>query len=641
MGNPGMMRTSGVQSLGFHAREGGRESSVQEDGVKRVLLFAFVLLWLPQGRVWAEEPVHFPDAKLKAVVEEHLWLSDPTPTDMLQLTSLHAAARGISNITGLEYATNLQTLVLRWNQIHDISALSGLDELEELDAHDNFIRDISALSGKSRLYKLILRYNQIADISALTDLASLQQLDLRANPLNEYACTLHIPQILANNPGIAFDYDACVTRRLSISSGTGGSVISPGEGEFTYENGASVRVEAIANSDFVFLGWVGTHSDSRNPAMVVMDQDHEIRATFANLVDPNWVDDPADDPDAGAGGDPNDRPMPPAGYSDILYVDADAPGDPGPGDPDVSDPLEDGSESHPFDRIQEALDAAALEGVYILVRPGTYSEDLDLLGKRLALVGIDPRASVPQPYPVLEGNGTGPVVRFVSGEDRSCLMQGFVITASSDGPAAAIVCRAASPTIAHCLIVGNRTSDANGAAVYCERSRALLTNCTIADNCGGSQGAGVYAMDSEITLSNSILWNNAPAELLVEGTGQVSIRYCDVAGGWFGTGNLDVDPLFARAGSWADSNDPNAVPGPPGSTALWVEGDYHLQSQAGRWNPDVGRWTQDPVTSFCIDAGDANRPAGDEPSPNGGLVNIGAYGGTIGASKSWLGGSTF
>jgi len=622
--------------------------------MKRVL-FAFVLLWLPQGRVRAEDPVHFPDAKLKAVVEEHLWLSDPTPTDMLQLTSLHAAARGISNITGLEYATNLQTLVLRWNQIYDISALSGLDELEELDAHDNFISDISALSGKSRLWKVILRYNKIEDISALTDLTSLQQLDLRANPLNEYACTLYIPQILANNPGLSFDYDPCVTRRLSVSSGTGGSVINPGEGEFTYDNGASVRVEAVADSDFVFLGWVGTHADSRNPATVVMDQDHEIRATFANLLDPNWVDDPADDPDPDPGDDPKDRPMPPAGYSEILYVDAAAVGDPGPGDPNVSDPLEDGSESHPFDRIQEALDAAALEGVYILVRSGTYPEDLDLLGKRVALVGIDPRASVPQPYPVLAGSGTGPAVRFVSGEDRSCLMQGFVITADSDSRGAAIMCRAASPTIANCLIVGSRTSDANGAAVYCENSRALLTNCTIADNRGGSRGAGMYAIDSEITLSNSILWNNAPLELLVEGTGRASIRHCDIAGGWFGTGNLDVDPLFARAGSWVSVNDPDVVPGSAGPATVWVEGDYHLQSQAGRWDPDAGRWdpdagrwdpdaggwVQDPMTSFCIDAGDVYRPVGDEPSPNGGLVNIGAYGGTVGASKSWLSKPTF
>src|SRR5262245_39371151 len=41
-----------------------------------------------------------------------------------------------------------------------------------------------------------------------------------------------------------------------------------------------------------------------------------------------------------------------------LYVDDDAPGDPGPDEPGVSDPMEDGTAAHPFDRIQEALDAA-------------------------------------------------------------------------------------------------------------------------------------------------------------------------------------------------------------------------------------------------------------------------------------------
>ena len=34
-----------------------------------------------------------------------------------------------------------------------------------------------------------------------------------------------------------------------------------------------------------------------------------------------------------------------------IYVDDDAPNDPGPGDPSVSDPLEDGTIAHPYDAI--------------------------------------------------------------------------------------------------------------------------------------------------------------------------------------------------------------------------------------------------------------------------------------------------
>jgi hypothetical protein len=94
-----------------------------------------------------------------------------------------------------------------------------------------------------------------------------------------------------------------------------------------------------------------------------------------------------------------------------------------------------------------------------------------------------------------------------------------------------------------------------------------------------------------------------------------SATYCDVHGGWAGQGNLDADPLFADANS----------------------GDYHLKSQAGRWDANEGRWTRDEVTSPCIDAGDPSSPIGEEPFPNGGIINMGADGGTAEASKSYFG----
>ncbi len=54
-----------------------------------------------------------------------------------------------------------------------------------------------------------------------------------------------------------------------------------------------------------------------------------------------------------------------------LYVDDDAPNDPGPGEPAVSDPVEDGTEARPFDDIQEAIDAAT-DGDTVLVAEGEY-----------------------------------------------------------------------------------------------------------------------------------------------------------------------------------------------------------------------------------------------------------------------------
>jgi hypothetical protein len=39
----------------------------------------------------------------------------------------------------------------------------------------------------------------------------------------------------------------------------------------------------------------------------------------------------------------------------------------------------------------------------------------------------------------------------------------------------------------------------------------------------------------------------------------------------------------------------------------------------------------------CIDAGDWSTPIGLEPFPNGGRINMGAYGGMAEASKSYFG----
>ncbi|HNS22910.1 MAG TPA: hypothetical protein PKH24_20595 [Sedimentisphaerales bacterium] len=87
------------------------------------------------------------------------------------------------------------------------------------------------------------------------------------------------------------------------------------------------------------------------------------------------------------------------------------------------------------------------------------------------------------------------------------------------------------------------------------------------------------------------------------------------------------DPLFANPGHWNSELAPTS----------WTDGDCHLKSQAGRWDPNTSSWVQDDVTSPCIDAGDPNDPIGDEPFPNGGRINIGAYGGTAEASKSYFG----
>jgi len=90
--------------------------------------------------------------------------------------------------------------------------------------------------------------------------------------------------------------------------------------------------------------------------------------------------------------------------------------------------------------------------------------------------------------------------------------------------------------------------------------------------------------------------------------GEVELLY---GGGLAGQDDVDtLKPLFAGAG------------------------DYHLVSERGRYWPAHDVWVLDKVSSPCIDAGDpAIEPSG-EPMPNGGAINMGAYGGTGYASMS-------
>ena len=129
----------------------------------------------------------------------------------------------------------------------------------------------------------------------------------------------------------------------------------------------------------------------------------------------------------------------------------------------------------------------------------------------------------------------------------------------------------------------------------------------------------------EIDLRNNIIVGNSGWGIRVSAEkskkkGLLTFKYNNVwnnaKGAYEGiapdANSISTDPLFA---------DPSA-------------GDFHLKSKAGRWSPKLRKWVQDDISSPCIDAGDPTSSFSDEPLPNGGRVNMGAYGNTAEASKS-------
>ena len=129
--------------------------------------------------------VSIPDPILAAAVRDALNLGANdavTQANILELTYLSINRGGnLSNLTGLEHATNLTFLSIWNNKVSDLSPLKDLTNLTGLAFQANAISDISALKDLTNLTSLELGHNEIIDVSPLAALTNLRWLTLGDN----------------------------------------------------------------------------------------------------------------------------------------------------------------------------------------------------------------------------------------------------------------------------------------------------------------------------------------------------------------------------------------------------------------------------------------------------------------------------
>ncbi len=285
----------------------------------------------------------------------------------------------------------------------------------------------------------------------------------------------------------------------------------------------------------------------------------------------------------------------------------------------------------------------------------------------------------------------------------SCVFRNNIADANGGG----VYSDTGSPTLTNCTFKGNAAEDGGG--IYNKSGIPVLTNCTFSGN-SARDGGGLYNCDGPIInctitgnlarelggglyscngpISNCIIWNNSAADQSDQLYQSYAITYSCVQDISSGQGCISFNPCFAVPGYW-DSNGTadNAI------DDFWVDGDYHLKSRAGRWDPLVcneldstcdtfinlldfavfagfwheegesipadldnsgvvdvfdlrllldnyltsylpGAWLTDLLTSPCIDAGDPNSDCIAELWPHDNRINMGAYGGTNQASMS-------
>ena len=185
----------GLQNLGLLVLESGNMKRDTWTSSFGDIVFAldFPERFTPPPVITKPEPlpgavVHIPDLNLRAAIAEELGKRPNaliTSEEMARLGRLDVQNRGIRELTGLQFATNLSWLHLRGNQISDLSPLAGLINLRELWLHDNPLLDISPVRGLTNLTHLEVDTNQLSDISPVRGLTNLTHLEFNRTQVSD------------------------------------------------------------------------------------------------------------------------------------------------------------------------------------------------------------------------------------------------------------------------------------------------------------------------------------------------------------------------------------------------------------------------------------------------------------------------
>lgn len=279
--------------------------------------------------------------------------------------------------------------------------------------------------------------------------------------------------------------------------------------------------------------------------------------------------------------------------------------------------IEEGSILHPYSTIQRGVDVA-LSGASVIVAPGTYHENVEFRNENIVLTSSNPEDPDIVATTTIDGISTGSCVTFTGNEDPGCLLKGFTITNGAGSVEnnyhGAGVCggdeiNSTHATISHCVIMNNGLNcQFGGGLAFCD---GIITNCIVYQNTALQDGGGLYHCNGQITncsiiensagrygggicdcigsTTNCVLYDNLATidgpEYYVSSIPTYSCLHHTATG----TGSFVADPLLADPGN----------------------GNFHIL----------------PL-SPCIDTGNPTSCFGLEPEPDGGRINIGAYGNT-------------
>jgi len=177
-------------------------------------------------------------------------------------------------------------------------------------------------------------------------------------------------------------------------------------------------------------------------------------------------------------------------------------------DDSVSSPGNGESWDAAFKTIQEGIDAAS-DGDTVVVAEGTYVENIVFSGKNIVLCSQDRLNADTVKNTIIDGNESGPVVKFAGTEDDTCLLAGFTIQGGKADEGGGI-CGGYEGAGTHATIINNiiirNSATVGGAGLF--RCDGVIRNNTITENSARYDGGGL-CMCAGTIQNNAITANSA------------------------------------------------------------------------------------------------------------------------------------
>lgn len=156
-----------------------------------------------------------------------------------------------------------------------------------------------------------------------------------------------------------------------------------------------------------------------------------------------------------------------------------------------------------YPSIQRAVNVA-VNGDTVLVAPGTYFENIEILAKQITV-----KSSHGPQSTVIDGSQNGSVVTIDQGSGPDMSLEGFTIQNGYANHGGGIASYSSFPTIRFNIIRDNEsTYSMGGGGIFCSGGSLGITSNILCDNTAYERGGGISVYSSEAFIINNIIYGN-------------------------------------------------------------------------------------------------------------------------------------